>query len=88
MVILFILFSVVLRFVCSLINKMLTGKKHKLIRGTNMFLGAALGVVKGSFIAGIISAVLNIAAPVINNPQLSDFVNGSAICNIIADLLK
>ena len=50
--------------------------------------GAALGVIKGSFIAGIISAVLNIAAPVINNPQLSDFVNGSAICNIIADLLK
>lgn len=88
MVVLFILFSFVLRFVFSLINKMITGKKHKIIRGANMFFGAALGVVKGSFIAGIISAVLNIAAPVINNPQLNDFVNGSAICNIIADLLK
>lgn len=88
MVILFIFFSFVLRFVFSLINKLVTGKKHKMIRGANMFFGAALGVVKGSFIAGIISAVLNIAAPVINNPQLSAFVNGSAICNIIEDLLK
>lgn len=88
MVVLFILFSFVLRFVFSVINKLVTGKKHKMIRGANMFFGAALGVVKGSFIVGIISAVLNLAAPVINNPQFSDFVNGSAICNIIADLLK
>ncbi len=88
MVALFVLFSVVLRFVFSLINRLITGKKHKLIRGTNMFLGAALGVVKGSVIAGIICAVLNIAAPILNNPNLQDFVSGSAICNIIANLLK
>lgn len=87
-VLLFVLFSVVLRFAFSIINRLVTGKKHKLIRGTNMFLGAALGVVKGSVIAGLICAVLNIAAPVVNNPNLTDFVDGSTICNLIADLLK
>ncbi len=85
---LFILFAIVLKFVFSIINRLLTGKKHKLIRGTNMFFGAALGAVKGSLTAGIICAVLNIAAPAINNPQLLEYVNGSAICGIIADLLK
>lgn len=88
MVILFVLFAIVLKFAFSIINRLLTGKKHKLIRGTNMFFGAALGAVKGSLIAGVICAVLNIAAPVINNPLLLTYVNGSAICGIIAELLK
>ena len=53
MVILFVLFAIVLKFAFSIINRLLTGKKHKLIRGTNMFFGAALGAVKGSLIAGV-----------------------------------
>ncbi len=87
-IVLFIIFAVILKFVFSLINKLLTRKKHKIIRGTNMLLGAALGAVKGSFIAGIVCAVLNIAAPALNNETLIEFVSGSAICNIIAQLLN
>ena len=88
MVLLFVLFVFILRIVFSIINKGLTKKKHKLIRGTNTLLGAAFGAVKGTAIAALIAAVLNIGAPVINNQNLSDFVNGSAICNMIADILK
>ncbi len=87
-IVLFIIFAVILKFVFSLINKLLTRKKHKIIRGTNMLLGASLGVVKGSLIAGLICAVLNIAAPAINNETLNEFVSGSAICNIITELLN
>lgn len=87
-IVLFVIFAVILKFVFSLINKLLTRKKHKIIRGTNMLLGAALGAVKGSFIAGVICAVLNIAAPALNNETLNEFVGGSAICNIIAQLLN
>lgn len=87
-IVLFIIFAVILRFVFALINKLVTRKKHKIIRGTNMLLGAALGVIKGCVIAGLLCAVLNIAAPAIDNPTLNDFVNGSAVCNIITELLN
>ncbi len=87
-VLLFVLFALLLRVVSSFINKVLTKKKHKLIRGTNMFLGAAFGVVKGTAISAIAAAVLNIAAPLVNNGSLSVFVNESAICNIVAEILK
>ncbi len=88
MLILFVLLVFILRIVFSGVNKGLTRKKHKLIRGTNMLFGAAFGTVKGAVITALIAAVLNIGAPVINNENLNDFVNGSAICNIVADLLK
>ncbi len=88
MVLLFVLFVFILRIVFSVINKGLTRKKHRFIRGTNTLLGAAFGAVKGTAIVALIAAVLNIGAPVINNQNLSDFVNGSAICNMVAEILK
>ena len=87
-VLMFVLFVFILKIVFSIFNKGLTKKKHKLIRGTNMFFGAAFGVVKGAVIAAVLAAVLNIAAPVIGNEELSLFVNESAICNIVAEILK
>ncbi len=87
-VLLFVLFAFLLRIVFSFINKVFTKKKHKFIRGTNMFLGAAFGALKGTAISAVIAAVLNIAVPVINNANLTDFVNGSAICNMVAEILK
>lgn len=87
-VVLFIVISFILRIVFSLINKFFVSKKHNIIRKTNMLLGAILGVVKGVVVSGVLCAVLNVAAPIINNPAVYDFVNGSAICNFVADLLK
>ena len=87
-VFLFILFAILLRIVFAFINKLLTSKKHKIMRKTNMFLGAALGVIKGVIPAGLVCAVLNIAVPAINNAQFTDFVNGSYFCNLVADILK
>ena len=88
MVLLFLLLVFILRIVFSLINKGLTKKKHKFIRGTNTLFGAAFGAVKGTLIISLIAAVLNIGAPVINNAALNEFVNGSAICNMVAEILK
>ena len=88
MVLLFLLLVFILRIVFSVINKGLTKKKHKLIRGTNTLFGAAFGAVKGTLIISLIAAVLNIGAPVIDNASLNDFVNGSAICNMVAEILK
>lgn len=87
-VVLFIVISFILRIVFSLINKFFVSKKHNIIRKTNMLLGAILGVVKGAVVSCVLCAVLNVAAPIINNPTVYDFVNGSAICNFVADLLK
>lgn len=87
-VILFVILVCLLRIVFSGINKGLTKKKHKFIRGTNTFLGAAFGAVKGTGITAIFAAILNIAAPVIGNANLSQYVNESAICNIVAEILK
>ncbi len=88
MVLLFLLLVFILRIVFAGINKGLTKKKHKFIRGTNTLFGAAFGAVKGTLIISLIAAVLNIGAPVINNATLNDFVNGSAICNMVAEILK
>ena len=88
MVLLFVLLVFLLRIVFSLVNRVLTKKKHRLIRGTNMLFGAAFGAVKGTAISALLAAVLNIAAPVIGNESLSQFVNGSAICNMVAEILK
>ena len=87
-VLLFIFFAIILKLVLGVINKLLTSKKHKLMRKTNMFLGAALGVVKGVIPAGAICAILNIAVPVMGNPSLTEFVEGSYFCNLVADILK
>ncbi len=88
LVLLFMFFSMLFRFILSFINRSLTKKKHKIIRGTNMFLGAALGVIKGIIPAGILCALVNIAAPVLNNELLFEYANGSYFCNLVADLLK
>ncbi len=88
MVLLFVLFVFILRIVFSVINRGITKKKHKFIRGTNTLLGAAFGAVKGTAITALIAAVLNIGAPVINNTNLTEFVNSSAICNMVAEILK
>lgn len=85
---LFVLFSFVLRMVLSFVDKLLTRKKHKIIRSTNTLFGAAFGVVKGTAIITIISAILNIAAPAINNENMIQLVNGSALCNMVAEILK
>lgn len=88
MLALFILFVIVLRIVFHIINGFLTKKKHTLIRQTNMFFGAALGVVKGAVISALICFILNIASPVINNAVLMDMTTGSYFCNLIADIIK
>lgn len=88
LIVMFILLSFLLRTFISLINKAVSKEKHTVIRKTNMFFGAAFGVIKGTVPAGVICAVLNIAAPVINNDILSEYVTGSYFCNLIADLLK
>lgn len=85
---LFVIFSILLKMVFSFINKGLTSKKHEFMRKTNAFLGAMLGVIKGIVPAGLICAVLNIAAPVLNNENLFEFVNGSYFCLLVADILK
>lgn len=88
LIVMFILLSFVFRAVISLVNRFVSREKHRVIRKTNMFFGAAFGVIKGTVPAGVICAVLNIAAPVIDNDILSEYVTGSYFCNLIADLLK
>ncbi len=88
MVLMFVALVFILRIVFSFINRVFTKKKHKFIRGTNALLGAAFGAVKGVLVAAVIAAVLNIGAPVIDNENFSDFVNNSAVCNMVAEILK
>ncbi len=88
LIVMFVLLSLILRAAILLINKSVSKEKHEVMRKTNMFFGAAFGVIKGTVPAGVMCAVLNIAAPVIDNEILSEYVTGSYFCNLIADLLK
>ncbi|MBE6716422.1 MAG: hypothetical protein E7573_05830 [Ruminococcaceae bacterium] len=88
LVIMFVLFSFILKIILSLVNHSLTKEKHKVIRGANMFFGAAFGVIKGIIPAGAVCALLNILSPLINNANFSELVIGSYFCNLLADILK
>lgn len=85
---LFIVLIIVLKIVFHIVNKILTKKKHTLIRKSNMFLGAALGVVKGTVLAAVVGFTLNIIAPVLNNAALTDLTTSSYLCGLMADIIK
>ncbi len=88
LIVLFIVFAIILRIILAFVNKSLTDDKHKVIKGTNMMLGAALGVVKSVIPAGLICALLNITAPLINNASFYTLVTDSYFCKLIADILN
>ena len=85
-VFLFILFAIIFRIIFSVVDKFLNSDKHKLIRNSNRILGALLGFIKSLPPAGLVCAVLNIAAPVINNEAFNSLVAESFLCRFVANI--
>ena len=86
-VLLFVIFSAILKIAAGAINHNLSDrKKHKIIGTTNTLLGAGLGLLKGILLAGIICVVLDLVAPALNSDIVSPLVNGSFFCGLIAKL--
>lgn len=88
LVILFILFAIVFRIIFSVVDKFLNSDKHKIIRTSNRVLGAVFGFIKSLVPAGLICALLNIAAPLVNNEAFYDMVTDSFFCKFIAGILN
>lgn len=88
LVILFVLFAIVFRIIFAVIDKFLNSDKHKLIRTSNRVLGAVLGFIKSLVPAGLICALLNIAAPLVNNEAFYNMVTDSFFCRLIAEILN
>ncbi len=86
-VLLFVIFSAILKIVAGIINHNLSDKKkHKYISRTNTLLGAGFGVLKGVLIAGIVCVALDLIAPALASDTLSPLVTGSFFCGLIAKL--
>ena len=88
-VLLFLIFSFVLKLLVALIDQSLNDKdKHKMVHGANMILGGVVGFVKGVIPAGIFCAAANVLAPAIGNANFSQLVNDSYFCRLVASLFN
>ena len=86
-VLLFVIFSAILKIVAGMISRSLSDKKkHKFVSRTNALLGACLGAVKGIFFACIACVALNFLAPATGSDTLTPLVSGSFFCGLIAKL--
>jgi uncharacterized membrane protein required for colicin V production len=86
-VLLFVVFSAILKIVAGTINHTLSDKdKHRFVSRTNTLIGAAFGLLKGILLAAIVCVLLNLIAPVLGNGSLSTLTEGSYFCGLIASL--
>ena len=86
-VLLFIIFSIVLKFVARAVDHRFSDKdKHRFISRTNKLIGGIFGLIMGVIPAGILCAVLDLVAPAIGNDTLTALVDGSYFCNLIGSL--
>ncbi len=88
LVLLFVLFAIVFRIVFIFVDKAITSKDHKMMKGLNIALGALLGFIKSILPAGLICVVLNILAPLISNEEFYSMVNGSFFCEFVAGIFN
>lgn len=84
----FLLLSVILGALARLIRKLFRGKKKKkgLLGKFDSILGGILGLIKGIIPAGVVCALINLIAPLINNPAFVSMVSASKICSFVANL--
>ena len=86
-VLLFIVFSAILKIVAGAINHNLSDKeKHKFVSRTNTLIGAVFGLLKGVLLAAVVCVLLNLVAPVAGNSTLATLTEGSYFCALIASL--
>ncbi len=88
MVVVFVICSIIVKLILSAINRTLfAGKKQTLLSTANNTLGFILGLFKGIVIVFVVSLLINVVAPFINNETINEYATSSAICGIAAKLL-
>lgn len=87
-VLLFMLFSVILKIVLHFINSILTANNHGFFSKTNTLLGAVFGIIKGVIPAGLICALITVLSPALNNAGVTELVAGSYCCKIVLSILS
>ena len=86
-VLLFVVFSAILKIVAGAINRNLSDKdKHRFVSRTNTLIGAVFGLLKGVLLAAVVCVLLNLVAPVLGNGSLATLTEGSYFCGLIASL--
>ena len=86
-VLLFVIFSAILKIIAGSINHSLTDRqKHKFIGTTNTVLGAVLGAIKGVILVAVACVILNLFASAFSGSALAEQVQGSYLCGFIAGL--
>lgn len=87
MIVLFAIFTVILRIICKFIDKRLTDKdNHRFVNSINKLLGGLFGLLKGIIPAGIGACAINLVAPMINNDTFTTAVAESKICEFASNL--
>lgn len=86
-VLLFVIFSAILKIVAGAINHNLSDKdKHRFVSRTNTLVGAVFGLLKGVLLGAVACILLNLVSPVLGNGTLSAMTEGSYFCGLIASL--
>ena len=86
-VMLFFVFSIILKLAVALISGRITDRdNHKWMHGANALLGGVVGLVKGVIPAAVFCAAANVIAPALGDSNFTELVNGSYFCRLTAAL--
>ncbi|MBQ7688044.1 MAG: CvpA family protein [Clostridia bacterium] len=83
----FVLLSLILRFVAEILDKALFKKKKGLLSTTNKILGGVLGLIQGAVPVAVVCLLLNMLAPVLNKPAFTTLVENSMLCGFAAKFI-
>lgn len=88
MVVVFIICSIIVKLILNAVNRTLfAGKKQTFLSTANKSLGFVLGLFKGIVIVFVVSLLINVVSPFINNETINEYTTSSALCGIAAKLL-
>ncbi|MCH5199232.1 MAG: hypothetical protein J1E34_10055 [Oscillospiraceae bacterium] len=82
----FVALVVILSLAVNFINKKFFEEKHGVISTANRILGGVLGIIRGIIPVAFLCAVLILTAPLFENEKLSFMIEGSYVCNAIAEI--
>ena len=86
-VVCFIVLCVILRLIAGAIDSAVM-KRKGVIPTVNKVLGGVFGLIKSVIPVGVLCALLNVIAPVINVPSFTELVGDSFFCGTVLKLLS
>ena len=85
---LFIVFMVMINIVINISDKKLFKRKKGVVSSANRLLGGVVGLAQGVIPVGALCMLLNVIAPVTQNPGFKEMVSNSLFCSTVSEIFR